>query len=70
MIGGPSQKTSGVCVCPVGVVSGWNMPHVHVRDGTGRICTPVCMAEEDGALQSRAYMHGGVRDVWCVLEEW
>lgn len=69
MIGGPSPKTSRMCVCSVEVVSGWNMPHVRVRDGTGRICTPVCMAEEGGALQSRASVHGGVRDVWCVLEE-
>ena len=66
VIGGPSQKTSRMCVCSVEVVSGWNTPRVHVRDGTGRICTPVCMAEEGGALQSRAYVHGGVRRVVCA----
>ena len=59
-----------MCVCSVGVVSGWNTPHVHIRDGTGWICTPMCMAEEGGALWSRAYVRGGVRDMWCVLEEW
>lgn len=59
-----------MCVCPVRVVSGWNMPPVCIRDGTGWICMPVCMAEDGRALQSRAHMHGGVRDVWCVLEEW